>query len=437
MLVRARRLAWVTLVAAALFAPALATADDGTIDPSTRTDPAAYRGRTTRVGLVDSLLWGPRIVFFPFHLIAEYVLRKPLYAFTEWADRSHAWPILMRILHPVPDFEWSPTLSLDLGVNASAGAQMKMRNLFARGNDLQASAAGGLAVLEFDARDRSSSGPVFAGVHQHAARRVRPFFGLGPDSPDARTYFAQIRWEGGVFAGFDAGAHVHVEFSEGFRRERVGPADISPSIETRFDTATLPGFAALDLVMAAADVRIDTRRSPEHNGGVRVLANATYAQDVVVRDRSFVSMELDAEAAVEISRPDRVLSARFYGADAVPLGAAPVPLTHLSMLGWRNHLGFVWGRFRGESALMAELRYRYPIAYFTDAQLSVSAANVFARDLHDFDAGKLTTAFAAGIRTRRTGLTPIEVMFGFGTTRFDEAFSVNSVRLYIGTPEGL
>lgn len=418
------RLLNAAMLAAMLLASPPARADD---DPP-------MRGRTNHTTFEEGVLWVPRIVFFPFHLFAEYGLRRPAYAAAAWADREHVPAVVTGILHPTPSFEWAPTVVLDLGVDAAMGGSMVLRNPFASGEELRASASAGPNVVEFEARDRHQWGPVYAGVRGHTNRRARPFYGLGPDSGNQRAYFAQMRLEGFAFGGFEQ-RHFQLEAWEGLRREHVGHAEASPSVETMFHS--LPGFAPLDLAMLGVDLRLDSRDKPEENGGIRVLANATYAQDMKLAERSFVTTELDAEAAIEVSKPDRVLTARFYGADSLPFGREPVPLTHLPMLGWRNHLGFIWGRFRGESALMAELRYRWPIAYFVDAQIAVSAGNVFARDLSDFNAAKLTTSFAVGIRTRRTGLSVIEAMVGFGTTRFEERFDIPSLRLYLGVTEGL
>ena len=66
----------------------------------------------------------------------------------------------------------------------------------------------------------------------------------------------------------------------------------------------------------------------------------------------------------------------------------------------------------------------------------MSFGNVFARDLSDFDVKALTTSFAIGLRTRRTGASPLEVAVGFGTTRFDQDFAIQSVRVYAGIWDG-
>jgi hypothetical protein len=172
-------------------------------------------------------------------------------------------------------------------------------------------------------------------------------------------------------------------------------------------------------------------------GGARLTGNVTYGRDVRDSERTFVSTEADAEVAIEVSHPDRVLSLRGYFMDSVPLGTEPVPFLEQAMLGWKNHYGFVWGRFRDNAALMAELKYRYPVGYYLDMMLIGSVGNVFARDLSDFTPKALTSSLGVGFRTRRTGLKPIELIVAVGSSRFDQAFSIESVRLYLSITEGL
>jgi hypothetical protein len=425
------------LLVANLLLAAVARADETTIARDQRKDRNAYRGRLGKDHVDEPFLWIPRVVFFPFYLIAEFVIRRPIYAFVEWSDRHHIVPKVMRIMHPTPDFEWNPTLNVDFGVEAWVGAHFTLRNLFVRRNELSSTLALGFNVFDFEARDEWRGGPVTFGVRQHVGRHNRPFYGLGPDSPDEQTNYTDTQWDVGAYGAVDVGKHARVEVSETFRKETLGPSSVEPSIETVFDTATLPGFENVHLATLGVGLRVDSRKTEDEPSGVRLLANLEHARDVVEPDLSFLEGTVDAQAALEVSRPGRVVSVRFYGADTLPSGTAPVPLTDLPMLGGTNHLGFYWGRFRGESAVMAELRYRYPIAYDGDAQIVLSAGNVFARDLHDFDVAKLTASFAVGLRTRRAGLLPLQVLLGFGTTRFDQPFAVDSVRLFIGTDLGL
>jgi hypothetical protein len=415
---------WVASEAAAAERPVkLAPRDAG---------PARYRGRENRPRFEDAILWVPRLLFYPLHLLAEFAIRRPLYALFDWAERNHALPYVQLVLRPSPRFEWAPTVSLDFGIDEAFGVRMTARDLGFTGNTLYAYSAAGTHRLEGELRDRIEASHLFGELRLYGGRRNRPFYGLGPDSEPNRAFFEQDRAEGTLSVGFDDGKR-QVALASGYRWEQVGDADIGPPIGTTSPTGLPPGFAELHLAFTSLHLMLDTRDSPDDTGGLRIAAALSLAQDLSVRERAFATLELDAAVAVEVVRPGRVLTLRLYAADAVPFGNEPVPLTHLSMLGGRNHIGFPGGRFRGESALLAEVRYRYPVAYYADAQLIAGAGNVFARDLHDFCFGELTTTLAVGVRTRQTDLLPIEVMVGVGTSRFDQPFAIDSVRVYVGT----
>ncbi len=81
--------------------------------------------------------------------------------------------------------------------------------------------------------------------------------------------------------------------------------------------------------------------------------------------------------------------------------------------------------------------FGYPIAYYVDAQWTASVGNVFSRHLGDFRPSALTASFGFGLRTRRTGMTPLQITFAMGTTRFDEPFGLGNVRFFIGNTDGL
>jgi len=440
-------------------APEAAEQPSTRLESDQRKDPAQFRGRTNYETADEPLSWIPRIVLFPLYLVSELILRVPSVGGAIWMDRNHVVPILDHIMNPTPDIHWGPILTLDLGRYFSAGLEGRLSNVGVRGHEITGSAEtsgtdGGRVKL----RDSWKIGPMTVGARGTALfRNDLAFYGFGPYSKQSdETYFSDTRFEGFGFVGYDYRRYLHLELSGGFRDDTTGSGFV-PSINGRFWGAKspipcdppdplcpgappqpVPGLnTELGLAMAAFDVRLDTRRVDAQSGGLRALANATYAQDVRDSERSFISTTLDVTGAVEVSRPDRVLSLRGYLVDTFPLGDQPVPFTEQAMLGWANHFGFHWGRFRDEAAVMAELRYRYPIAYFLDMQWIASVGNVFSRDFNDFDFGALTTTLAVGLRTRKTGRTPIELILGLGTTRFNEAFDIQSVRLYLSTTEGL
>jgi hypothetical protein len=389
---------------------------------------------------IDALLELPRALLYPFHLLAEYAFRRPLYAFATWVDESHMVQKVERVLHPTPDLRWSPTFWFDLGVFASLGAAFEWRNALVSGNDFSISAAtGGLQIWHLSVKDRIALGPLWLGARgDFLTRNDRDFYGLGPRSPNVETHFRETRYEAFAFTTLGTTRHLVIEMANGFRGEVGGSSMDSPSIETAFKPQDIPGFQEpVRLAMGTLDIRADSRSSyDDEGGGASVAANAAYARDVVRPTRVFVKGTLDARAAIEVVRPGRVLTARAYVVDNVPLDRDPVPFTELAMLGWANHIGFQWGRFRGESAVLGELSYRYPIAYYLDADLIASAGNVFTRTFSDFDFGALTTSWAIALRTRRWGPAPLVMAMGVGSTRLEEKFSIESFRFFVGTSEG-
>jgi len=410
------------------------------LDPELRQDSAQYRGRENPTTAAEGLAWIPRVLFFPAFLVTEYGVRIPIYKAAEFVDRKHVVPIVQKIFNPHPQFFWSPTISLDLGAITFVGVQARFEDVGVEGHQIKLAAAfGGTEAWRVKGQDRWQLGDnAFVGIRGAFEKRWdRPFFGFGPYSRDFRTNFALARGDAFLFGGVEAGNHFRLQLAPGYRQERTSKGG-NPSIEVIAFPEDIPAYGEeLHLAVAMLDLKLDSRTEADDNGGVRLLANGTYARDVLNRDRAFLTLEADLEAAVEVSYPDRVLAARLYAADTVPLGDDPIPFTHLPMLGGPNHHGFVWARFRDESAVMAEARYRYPIAYYMDAQLSASAGNVFARHFEDFDLGALTASLGAGLRTRRIGPAPIELTFAVGTSRFDERFAVESFRVYFSTTDGL
>lgn len=421
-------------------APAAQAPEPGlTLSPAQRADPAEYRGRPRATNAAEGLLWIPRVALLPAFAVTEFGVRRPVYTAAEWADRHHVVPILDRVFNPAPGISWSPIVSLDLTVNSTFGVKAKWRDFIVAGHDLKATAeTGGSDNWRVTVKDQWAIGRhVYAGARgDFSSFPNRPFYGFGPRSPNLRTNFFHARYEGFLFEGITIDDHFQIELAQGYRVERTA-AGISPSIESRVSPEAIPGFGDVQLAMAMLDFRIDSRRAREQNGGVRLVGNVTYAHDTAVSERSFASASLDLEAAVEVSYPDRVLAARAYAVETFALGREPVPFTHQAMLGWQNHVGFVWGRFRGDTAVLAELQYRYPIAYFVDAQWTASAGNVFGERFEGLSVGSLTGSIGVGLRTRRIGTWPVEVTFALGTTRFDQPFSFDSVRVYFGTTEGL
>src|SRR3954453_18964954 len=102
--------------------PAAAVLHDKRVPPS-------YDGRppappTAREGLI----WVPRAVLLPAHLVAEYVLRRPIVGLGWWGDEHYLW----NRIHDF--FTWDegragvyPIANIDLGLRPPVGANLSPR----------------------------------------------------------------------------------------------------------------------------------------------------------------------------------------------------------------------------------------------------------------------------------------------------------------------
>ena len=409
-----------------------------TIDPRARDDPSAYRGRKNPTTVLEALAWVPRVVCYPLYLTTDLLLRRPIYGLVDWIDESNALVFLRRrIFEPSPHFSWFPTFWFDLGTPASVGLEFSIKNVMSRRDELHLVAStGGLYFWHFGARERVDVGPIFVGARgDYLTRRDRNFYGLGPYSTDEETHFRQTRYEAAAFVGVDRTHHFNAELSGGARGERSGPGD-EPSIETRFDPRTIPGYEEpINLIVAKARVALDSRATVDGwrralSGEVTYCTRFLARHAFVRRDESRRARRVrDLEAG---SRLRRAHVLRRHRADRQRSG----PLHRPADARLRQSPRLRMGRFRGESAVLAEVQYRYPIAYYFDALWTVSSGNVFKRDLSDFNAKALTMSFGLALRSRRWGLSPLDVGFALGTTRFDEPYGIQNVRVYAGVWEG-
>lgn len=430
-----RRTLLASLLASAAL-PAGAHADDDEAEAAEAPrDPAYYRGRSVPTPPEEVLAWVPRVLFAPVTFVTEFVLRRPLIALIDFLEEEHVIATVQDILQPHPNVSWSPTLSLEADVFVLPGAFLEWRNALVPGHTFRA--AGEFAATDFwsaEVRDSWRAGPVELGVRGgHNTRPERPFFGLGPSSPSVRRFYSLSRLELLGFVAVEHRLHARVELSGGYTLDRTGPG-IDPSIEAMPNVV----LGLYELAIGRLSLVLDSRESRGTNGGVRLAANGAFAFDARDERRSFGTAEGELEGAIEVAAPDRVLAARAYYAVAIPADDAAVPLHYLPTLGLMNHRGFSAGRFRGESALLLEVRYRYPIAFYVDLQWIASVGNVFERDLSDFELGALTASFGVGVRTRRILGDPIEVGFALGTTRFDsDGFGIDGARVFLSTTQGL
>ncbi len=406
-------------------------------------DAEHFRGRPRRVEPGEALAWVPRVIFFPLHLVSEYGLRRPIRAAISLGEQHHVVAHVNRILNPTPAFSWWPSAVVDLGILTSAGAGLSWRNALVRGNDFRFSVStGGTDFWHLVGQDRVQLGPFSLGVRgDFLTRPDREFYGLGPASRYAdRAYYRLTRGDVMAIAGVRVGTGFAAEVSGGYRRESTS-GDTGdgwqPSVSTQHQPGAIPGLQLLSLLMLEGRVSLDSRPSRETLSGLRVTLQGRYAQDTTDPEMRFASFEAEAEAAVEVSRPGRVLALSLYTMDTQPLGREEVPFTHMAILGRARLPGFRWGRYIGPSAIVAELTYRYPVWTHLDAVWLAAVGNVFGRHFAGFDAALFAGSYGVGLRTVMGHRDAVQFMIALGTRRFDEAFGIDNVRFYVAVNPGL
>lgn len=421
------------------------------LDPNAR-DGRNYRGLARPVGAGEALLWVPRVVFAPLQLVTEYGLRRPVRAVVAGIESSHLPAYVGAVFSPTPSFSWMPSASFDFGFAPMFGAGFTWNHALVQGNQLRVvGTTGGLDYVDVSARDRITIGTVRLGVRgAYFDRPDRIFYGLGPYSQWANLSRYRRRFAD-AFALFDwlPTSHFQLNAEAGYRADSTGegvrgmhiPGQPPPAtITDRFDVqdpAMVPGFGPLNLFLAHGVVTLDSRRHITHTSGARLVVDATVGVDVFNQNQRFGVASALLEGAVELMHPGRVLVGSLYAADSQPFGSDPVPFTYLPTLGGTIHQGFRYGRFIGQSALVAEIDYRYPIWTRLDAVWMASVGNVFGQHFEGFRFDALTGSAGVGVRLRMDNSAPIEALVAFGSNRFDQPFGIEGVRLFLGVNRGL
>ncbi|HEY5959477.1 MAG TPA: hypothetical protein VIV60_23125, partial [Polyangiaceae bacterium] len=133
----------------------------------------------------------------------------------------------------------------------------------------------------------------------------------------------------------------------------------------------------------------------------------------------------------------RVVSLSITAMDTEPLGSRPIPFTELVTLGGTEVMpGFRAGRLYGESALVATLRYSWPIWMWLDGSLQASIGNVFGRHWQDASIEQSRFSSAIGVESNGSRDSIFQALLGFGTETFNQGAAVNSIRMVVGARHG-
>ncbi|MGC4065724.1 MAG: hypothetical protein QM784_13960 [Polyangiaceae bacterium] len=404
-------------------------------------------GEPTRPG--DAALWVPRVALFPFYIVSEYVIRRPLGALVSGAERAGVPQTVYEFFMLTDDHAvgWVPTFFVDFGFKPSAGAYFFWNDAFVERNRftlhaatwgtnwLMASVADSYAVDE---------------------RRSVTFRGLALSRPDFRYYspgpesreeqmgrFGALRLESELAFRQRFGSLSSLEVAAGVRHLRFrNPSDDYVSVRERvregwfeLPEAYEDGYTA---GFQRAHLSLDSRRArPSSQTGARIELDGEQGNAPGATPRSWMRYGAIAGGFLDLNDRARVLSLSLATTFSDPMTSAGVPFTELVQLGGAELMpGFVPGRLRGRSALVSTLGYHWPVWVWLDGTIQFSVGNVYGPHLDGLKASALRMAGAIGVQTSVTSENPVEILLGFGTETFDQGARLNTLRLAIGTTRG-
>ena len=410
------------------------------------------------------LIWIPRVLLWPLHAVAEYVLRAPIGTLLSTAEHQR-WDILQ--FPPFAEGQQSagivPTAFIDFGFQPSGGLYTWFDNLGLRGNALRLQAGfGGVDWLRGTVLDRITLGERgpdggFVGVHGSIEAKVdawmRPdhvFLGLGPyaDGEHVARY-GRRRLDGELAGTMRPWRSSEIRISTGISANEIydttyldrGQLTMSDAVAAGFfeGISTLPsGFGGYTSYWQRMDVAIDTREGAPMNGsGVRVEAHAELAFDVLrPLDRRWILWggAVGAFWDVDSGRTLGIWGAADF---ASRLGTEDVPFTEMPDAGGRGRMtGFRTGWITGASTVAVSLEYRYPIWVSIQGFVNATIGNAFGPELADFEARLLRTSYALGLRTMGDPDSSLTFQVGFGTATIEDGLDPILLRITVGMQEG-
>ena len=433
---------------------AVASPDGGTPSVHAKTSPPPkrpqpdYEGREPESHATeDTLLFVPRLVLLPVYLVAEYAVAVPVGALATTAEQNQ-WP---KAIHDAltfgPNQEGGiyPTFLIDFGLRPSIGFHLFWGFLPVHNRISLDSAWGGAQWWTVAIADRQefSKNESLVTELRWDRRPDNPFYGIGPEAPNDRSRYgtdmlqASLTWRrvAGPFTLRAGGSVRRVEF-----KDFTCCGD--PALKQRVEQGAIPPPPGYQQPYTAAGGEIaavlDTRRPDSPNqSGWRVALGAAPAVDLQRGGQlSWFRYAGAVEANWDVTGNARVLSLGVITAFVDPLGSDPVPFTELVTLGGNEPFaGYIQGRLRDRSAIVAQLGWHWPVFSYLDGLLAVSVGNVFGPHLQDFSFDLMRLSAELGLRSRGTGGSGFEFVIGLGTEPFRN-FSVSSFRLAFGVSYG-
>ncbi len=438
------------ILAALLLAPAeVEEAETSTVVRTEKRANPDLAGRGSESG-ENPLLWVPRALLLPAHLVLEWGVRKPLGALLTVAERDR-WADLLIDFFTFDERRLGiiPTFFLDFNFRPSVGIYAFANEVFVKSHGIRlALGYGGDDWYRVTFVDRWNIG------HRSEldfsfnlwARPDHIYTGLGLDGdPDLRSRYFRELMDGKVqlLTRPWQGSELRVEVGVRRNRFRDGDGDEERTLSEGLAAGLFaPPVGFADGYTAAYQqvlVRVDTREErPKEGSGLLVEAYLKHGWDIESPEgRQWMGYGGSTGAFFDLGHR-RVIGVTAQAHLVNPVGGREVPFTELFILGVRPQdlSGFLPGTFIGQSAGIVTFEYDYPIWVFLDGSLQVSVGNAFDRNFRDFDPRALRASVGLGLTNTNDRDNALTVLVAVGSSRFDEPFSIDGFRLVLGTQTG-
>lgn len=403
-------------------------------------------------------LWLPRLLLSPLYFVSEFVLRRPLGAAITAAEKAELPSAIYDFFAFGPDHSAGivPIAFLDFGFEPSVGLYAFWDDAGFEGHDLRLRGSiGGADWLSGTATERFHFGERLELTLTGTAIR-RPdyaFYGIGPDTRES----ALVRYSGDTI---DARADWRLKFASssmletafGYRGASFGPSDYDaaqrgdveyqPSLDEAVASGELaepPGFRdGYRAPFVSSRLVLDSRGKSVSATGGRLELSGEHGADLKNSPTSgWVRYGGTVGGFLDLNDSGRVVSLSASALLADPLGDRPVPFTELVQLGGAGMMpGFRQGRLFDRSALVATLRYSWPIWIWLNGSLQAATGNVFGEHFEGASLERARFSAALGIESSGSRDSIFQALLGFGTETFESGAEIDSLRFVIGARNG-
>lgn len=400
----------------------------------------------------EVMLWVPKVLLSPVHLVMEWGLRRPLGWVLTVAEQDR-WADLIIDFFTFEERKVGivPTFFLDFNFRPSVGLYLFANELFVKPHSVRLTAGwGGEDWYRLTFVDRWALGR--RGQLDFAfslwARPDYIYTGEGLDAnPDDRSRFFQEFIDGSALLLLRPWRRTELRLEGGLRQNRFRDGDADADELTLSEGVNQGRFAEpvafQDGYVAAFQrvlLKVDTRLPrPENQSGMTIGGYANHGWDIEnPSTRHWLGFGGNLAGHLDIGQ-FRTLSVSAQAHVVNPFeDGDEIPFTELFVLGRRpdDLSGFLPGILRGRSAAVLTIGYTYPVWIFMDAEFQASVGNVYGRNFEDFSFDAARGSLGLGLKSTQDPDNAFTMLFAFGTSRFDEPFAIDTFRLVFGTQTG-